>query len=87
MSWMTLVLRTRTDPLGLSGAVREQVRTMDGDLPILRLRTLDEHVERSFADRHFSMLLLGLFSSSKHNRLMAESSRRVATFWVAATPR
>jgi putative ABC transport system permease protein len=62
-NWMTLVVRTRRAPLGLSAAVREQLRAMDANLPILRMRTLVQHIEASLADRRFFMSLLGFFAT------------------------
>ena len=61
--YMTYVLRTGADPHLLSAAAREEVRTLDADLPILAMRTVEEQVSRSLADRRFSLLLLGLFAA------------------------
>jgi putative ABC transport system permease protein len=62
MRWMTLVLRTDTEPMSLATAVRAEVRDMDPDLPILQVRTLEEQVANSVADRRFSLILLGSFA-------------------------
>ena len=46
-----------------SAPVREQVRAVDPDLPIYRLRTMDERVGESLARRRFAMLLLTTFAA------------------------
>ncbi len=61
--YMTYVLRTEADPHLLSAVVREEVRILDADLPILAMRTVEEQVSRSLANRRFSLLLLGLFAA------------------------
>ena len=62
MSWMTFVLRTGGEPLSLAGSVRQEIKAMDHELPI-RLRTLEQQVASSVADRRFNLLLLGLFAA------------------------
>jgi predicted permease len=59
---MNVVVRSATDPSGLSGAVTGAIRTLDPDLPIYKMRTMEERVEASLAERRFSMLLLTLFA-------------------------
>ena len=39
-----------------------QIRALDPDLPIYKMRTMGERVEASLAERRFSMLLLTLFA-------------------------
>jgi putative ABC transport system permease protein len=63
MRWMSLVLRTDVEPMSLASAARAEVREMDPDLPVLQLRTLEEQVADSVADRRFSLLLLGSFAT------------------------
>ena len=43
--------------------VRAQIRELDADLPIYRLKTMDERVSASLARRRFSMTLLALFAT------------------------
>ncbi len=62
MRWMTLVLRMETEPMNLAAAVRQEIRDMDPELPVLQVRTLEEQVADSVADRRFSLLLLGSFA-------------------------
>jgi putative ABC transport system permease protein len=62
MSWMTFVLRTSLDPQSLVGSVRQELRGMDPELPVT-LRTLEQQVASSVADRRFNLLLLGSFAA------------------------
>ena len=59
---MNVVLRSATEPAGLTGAVTREIRTLDPELPIYKMRTMKERVEASLAERRFSMLLLTLFA-------------------------
>ena len=59
---MNVVLRSASEPAGLSGAVTREIRAIDPDLPIYRLRTMASRVDDSLAERRFAMLLLTLFA-------------------------
>ena len=59
---MNVVVRSATDPSGLAAAVTGQIRALDPDLPIYKMRTMGERVEASLSERRFSMLLLTLFA-------------------------
>jgi putative ABC transport system permease protein len=63
MVWdgLTFVLATDGDPAGLTAAIREQLRTVDPDLPLSRVRTMADVAAQSIAARHAAMLLLGIF--------------------------
>ena len=60
---MTVVVRGASDPAGLAGAVTRQIRELDPDLPIYKMRTMSERVDESLAERRFSMLLLTVFAA------------------------
>jgi putative ABC transport system permease protein len=62
-SWMTLVVRTASNPAALTGAVREQIRALDKDQAVFQVATMDQLLADSLALRNFSMLLLGLFAA------------------------
>jgi putative ABC transport system permease protein len=47
----------------LIGAVRSQVRSIDGDVVVANINTMEELVSASIAQRRFSMLLLGVFAA------------------------
>jgi putative ABC transport system permease protein len=57
-----LVVRTDGDPLALAGSVRETIKSIDPDLPIAQMQTMEARVDRSLARRRFSMTLLTLFA-------------------------
>jgi predicted permease len=44
---MTLVVRTATRPTALTSAVREEVATLDPDLPVYNVRSMEEHIDTS----------------------------------------
>jgi putative ABC transport system permease protein len=57
----TLVLRTAPDVQGILPAVRSAVWSDFPDLPIPDIDTLEQFFNRLTAQRHFNMLLLGLY--------------------------
>ena len=61
-NFMTVVVRTSTDPSTLIPAIREEVRQLDAEQPIHNVRTMDELISHSVAERRFQMLLLSGFS-------------------------
>jgi putative ABC transport system permease protein len=62
-SQMFIVARTTGDPMKLVGAVREQIREIDRDLPPFDIRPMREVLSLSLATRRFTMLLLGIFAA------------------------
>jgi predicted permease len=57
------ILRTRTgDPARLSAAVREAIWSVDRDLPVFDIRTMDQIVSRSLGTRRFAVALLSSFA-------------------------
>jgi putative ABC transport system permease protein len=62
-SSMTLAIRTEADPLSLSAAVRGELRSMEKDLLIRALSTMDERIQLSVAPRRFNMTLLAVFAA------------------------
>ena len=59
---MDVVLRTTGDPLLLSNAVRDAVWSIDRDLPIPTIQTMEQVMSERVAQRRLNMLLLGLFA-------------------------
>ena len=60
-----LVLRARSDPRQLAGAVRNAVWSIDKDLPVANLKTMEELLSESVARprfRTFAFLVLGLLA-------------------------
>ncbi len=60
---MTVVVRTEVDPRSIVGAARNEVQSLDRDLPMAGVKTLDQYVTRSVAQPRFNTLLLGIFAS------------------------
>ena len=60
---MDVLLRTSVPPMSLGTAVESAVRELDPEIPVARLRTLEDVVARSISQPRFYMLLLGLFAS------------------------
>ena len=59
---MTLVVRSQGDPRSLLSAMRGQVRQLDAELPLFNVRTLDEYISGSVAQRRFMAMLLAIFA-------------------------
>jgi len=57
-SGMDLIVRTEGDPASLTSAIRQEVLTIDKDLPVAALLTMDKALSDSLAGRRFSMSLL-----------------------------
>jgi putative ABC transport system permease protein len=55
---MSFVMRTATPPLGLVDAVRNTVRSMDANLPVAHVQTMEESVRAARAPMAFTMVLL-----------------------------
>jgi putative ABC transport system permease protein len=59
---MDIVIRSETDPMTLLPALRAQVFAMDAELPIYRVKRLEEYVAASVAQRRFTSLLCSIFA-------------------------
>jgi len=62
-SAMNLAIRTETDSMSLSAAVRGELRAMEKDLLIRNLSTMDERIRLSVAPRRFNMALIAVFAA------------------------
>ena len=60
--FMTFVARTTVDPLQITAAAKEQVWALDQDLPVSNIRSMDDRLGSSNAQRRFNMVLLTAFS-------------------------
>ena len=60
---LTLAVRTTTsDPASLAPAVRNEIRSLDKSLPVYNVKTMDDVLAASVADRRTSMLLFTTFA-------------------------
>jgi predicted permease len=62
-SSMFLVVRSASDPAAMTSAVRGAVQSVDKDVPIYRINTMEKLISESVASKRFSMLLLGIFAA------------------------
>jgi putative ABC transport system permease protein len=63
--WGVVVLKGKTsDPLSLAPALKQQVWSLDPQLPLTKVETMEEVMALSVAQKRFNMLLLGLFAGS-----------------------
>ena len=60
---MNLVVRTKGDPLSVAGALRNEVRSIDPDLPVSALRPMTEWLDVSVAQPRYRTILFGLFAA------------------------
>ncbi len=58
---MTLVIRTVGNPRALLPPVRAEIQSLDRNLPLFDIRTLDEHQGRAVAQERTNAQLVGLF--------------------------
>jgi predicted permease len=59
---MYLAIRTSGDPLDVAAAVRDEVAQVDRDQPIGTIRTMEDRVSASVAQRRLQMNVLGAFA-------------------------
>jgi putative ABC transport system permease protein len=60
----SLLVRTAMEPTGMAAALRRVVWDADGEVPIPEVRTLQQVMAASVAQRRFQMLLIGLFAGA-----------------------
>jgi putative ABC transport system permease protein len=58
----TLLVRGGSTPAALGAAIEREVRAIDPELPIYGVRTMEQAMASTFAERRFAMQLLGLFA-------------------------
>ncbi len=59
----TVAIRTGSNPLALVGAVRGEVQSLDKELPIYEVRTMEDRLSASVAQRRFTLILLTTFAA------------------------
>ncbi|HEX8091589.1 MAG TPA: FtsX-like permease family protein, partial [Blastocatellia bacterium] len=64
-SWpfLTLVIRTSSEPMAMAEAARAQVLALDKDQPVSSIRSMEGMVSASIAQPRFYLLLLGIFAA------------------------
>jgi len=61
--FMTLVIRTRVPVAGLVENVKKQVWSLDSQIPVSSIQSMDDLLAVSVAEQRFNMLLLGSFAA------------------------
>ncbi|HEX8149526.1 MAG TPA: ABC transporter permease [Pyrinomonadaceae bacterium] len=59
---MTLVVRGAADPAEMTAAVRREVQAVDPNQPVYNVRTMEEVIDLSIANRRLNMTLLTIFA-------------------------
>jgi predicted permease len=59
MSW---AIRTVSDPTALITAIQREIMAVDGQLPVSKIRTMEQVLSESTARQNFNMLLLTIFA-------------------------
>jgi ABC-type antimicrobial peptide transport system permease subunit len=57
-----LVKTDLVNPLSLSSAVQGRIRTLDPDLPVTQVSTMEQHLNRAMDQPRFRTILIGLFA-------------------------
>jgi predicted permease len=55
-------LRSAGNPEALGEAIRHEVQSIDPNIPVFSVRTMDQVIARSMAERRFALQLLGIFA-------------------------
>lgn len=59
----SLLVRTAMDPRGIAGALRSAVWSVDSEVPVPEIRTMEQVMVQSVGQRRFQMLLVLLFAA------------------------
>lgn len=62
VGFKTLLVRTQMDPLQLAGSIRQQLHSLDPNLPFAEVATIQQLIEAQTADRRYTTGLLSLFA-------------------------
>jgi putative ABC transport system permease protein len=61
--WMTLVIKSRAPVAGLVEAVKQQIWSLDSQIPVSDIQSMDDLLAVSVAQQRFNMLLLAIFAA------------------------
>ena len=59
---LTIYLRTGMSPGTLGDVIRREVQAVDPNVPVFAVRTMDEVIARSMAERRFALEIVGVFA-------------------------
>ena len=60
---LRVAVRTKTDPAALSASVRGTIASLDPQLAVADVKTMEANVQKSLAPQRFNLFLLGLFAA------------------------
>ena len=60
---MFLVMRTTIDPATTISTITKEIQSIDPEMPVFDVGTMDQRLSDSLASRRFAMILLGLFAA------------------------
>ena len=60
---MYMLVRTASDPLLMTGAITKEIQTLDTELPVFDVQTMEQRLYDSLARQRFAMFLLGVFAA------------------------
>jgi len=63
LSFMTIVARTDSDPLSMANTLRRAVQTVDPDMPLFDVASMEQLVYKAVASARFNALLLACFAA------------------------
>ena len=59
---ITVVARTQAEPTSVTSAIRQQLRSIDPEMPLYSVQTMEERMNQSLADRRTPMVLALIFA-------------------------
>ena len=62
-AYLTLVVRTSRDPATLAPSIRRAIHSLDSDVPISEVQTMDQVVAAATGQSRFYLILLGAFAT------------------------
>ena len=62
-TFTNILVRTNGDPVAMAPLVREALRSVDPDLPLLQPQALSARIAQTVADRRLALVLLGAFAA------------------------
>jgi putative ABC transport system permease protein len=62
-AFTNILIRTQSTPIAMASVVREALRTIDPDLPLLQPTTLEARIAQTIANQRLALVLLGAFAA------------------------
>jgi predicted permease len=62
-TFTNILVKSRSTPIAMAAQVREALRSVDPDLPLLDPETLEARIAQTVADRRLALVLLGAFAA------------------------